>query len=88
MNRYIPSGYEQSKKRFSLWEKFLAKREEKKDFEKFLCTIKDPTPCKKIPLWGFIVSFIKDLFPKRIAKVDKSYSWKDYLEGKEVKIEK
>ena len=66
----------------NIFKKFLAKREEKKDFEKFLCTIKDPTPCTKISLWGFMVSFIKDLFPKRILKRDKNYSWKDYLEGK------
>ena len=54
--------------------KFLAKKEEKEDLEKFLCTLKDPKPCKKIRWWDFFKSFKEYLLqkqPKNDVNIDK-----------------
>jgi hypothetical protein len=67
----------------NLFKKFLAKKEEKEDLEKFLCTLTDPKPCKKIKWWDFFRSFKKDLKQNRIGQIDKEYSWKDWVEDQE-----
>ena len=63
--------------------KFLAKKEEKEDLEKFLCTLTDPKPCRKISWLGFLNSFRKDINENRILKIDDEYSWKDWIEDQE-----
>lgn len=63
--------------------KFLAKKEEKEDLEKFLCTLTDPKPCRKISWLGFLNSFRKDIKENRILKIDDEYSWKDWIEDQE-----
>jgi hypothetical protein len=63
--------------------KFLAKKEEKEDLEKFLCTLTDPKPCKKIKWLDFFKSFKKDLKQNRIGQIDDEYSWKDWIEDQE-----
>lgn len=67
----------------NLFKKFLAKKKEKEDLEKFLCTLTDPKPCKKIKWWDFFRSFKKDLKQNRIGQIDKEYSWKDWVEDQE-----
>ena len=67
----------------NIFKKFLAKKEEKEDLEKFLCTLTDPKPCKKIPWLGFLKSFKKDLKQRRIGQIDEEYSWKDWIEDQE-----
>jgi len=67
----------------NLFKKFLAKKEEKEDLEKFLCTLTDPKPCKKIKWLDFFKSFKKDLKQRRIGQVDQTYSWEDWLKDQE-----
>jgi len=45
----------------NLFKKFLAKKEEKEDLEKFLCTLTDPKPCRKISWLGFLNHLKKTL---------------------------
>lgn len=63
----------------NIFKKFLAKKEEKESIEKFLCTLTDPQPCKKISWLGFFKSFKKDTKENRILKIDEEYTMKDYL---------
>jgi hypothetical protein len=62
----------------NIFKKFLAKKEEKEDIEKFLCTLTDPKPCRKISWMGFFKSFRKDLKQRRIGQIDEEYTMKDY----------
>ena len=66
-------------KLLKLFKKFLAKKEEKESIEKFLCTLTDPQPCKKIPWAGFLKSFKEDTKENRILKIDNDYTMKDYF---------
>ena len=65
----------------NIFKKFLAKKEEKEDIEKFLCTLTDPKPCRKISWMGFFKSFRKDLKQRRIGQIDEEYTMKDYFES-------
>jgi len=67
----------------NLFKKFLAKKEEKEDLEKFVCTLTDPKPCRQISWLGFLNSFRKDLKQNRIGQIDYDYSWKDWIEDQE-----
>lgn len=64
----------------NIFKKFLAKKEEKEDIEKFLCGLTDPKPCRKISWLGFFKSFKKDIKENRILKIDDEYTMKEYLE--------
>jgi hypothetical protein len=65
----------------NLFKKFLAKKEEKESIEKFLCTLTDPQPCKKISWMGFFKSFKQDTKENRILKIDDEYTMKDYFDN-------
>jgi hypothetical protein len=67
----------------NIFKKFLAKKEEKEDLEKFLCTLTDTKPCRKISWMGFFKSFKKDLKQNRIGQVNQEYSWKDWMKDQE-----
>ena len=67
-------------KLIKLFKKFLAKKEEKEDIEKFLCTLTDPKPCRKISWMGFFKSFKQDVKKEnRILEIDDAYTMKDYF---------
>jgi len=65
----------------NIFKKFLAKKEEKEDLEKFLCTLTDPKPCTNIKWWDFFKSFKKDLKQRRIGQIDNDYTVNDYLKS-------
>jgi len=65
----------------NIFKKFLAKKEEKESIEKFLCTLTDPQPCKKISWLGFFKSFKKDLKENRIGQIDHDYTVDDYVKS-------
>jgi hypothetical protein len=69
----------------NLLKKLRAKREEKKDIEKFLCQLTNIEKCKRITWWGFIKSFFKDTKENRILKKIDDYTWKDWIENQENK---
>ena len=63
----------------NIFKKFLAKKKEKEDIEKFLCTLTDPKPCRKISWMGFFKSFKKDIKERRILQIDEDYTVDDYV---------
>ena len=65
----------------NIFKKFLAKKEEKEDLEKFLCKLTDPKPCRKISWVGFFNSFKKDLKENRIGQIDYDYNVDDYVKS-------
>jgi len=65
----------------NLFKKFLAKKEEKESIEKFLCTLTDPQPCKKISWMGFFKSFKQDTKENRILQIDHDYTVDDYVKS-------
>ena len=65
----------------NIFKKFLAKKEEKEDIEKFLCGLTDPKPCRKISLLGFLKSFRKDIKERRILQIDEDYTIEDYIKA-------
>jgi len=65
----------------NLFKKFLAKKEEKESIEKFLCTLTDPQPCKKISWMGFFKSFKQDVKENRILQIDNDYTVDDYVKS-------